>query len=294
MVQLLTWADKGPIAAGVLAAALFVVGIVLPPILAFSVMIVAFVTLRGGIQAALATIAFASVITLSVWFLVIKGAGYASLLAPIYWFSAALAAGVLRQTSSLPAAIAIITLSGLLTAMVLFMMQPMLLDTWRENAEEMLRLSAPQPSSGAELPPNAPSVEQIVQLAPVGAAITVIMMQLAGLFLARSGQAKLFNPGGFQREFHALYFGKHAASLCGVVFLLGMFIGGAFGMTLTSVALFLMVLQCIAVLHSLVKHRSMNVAWLVAVYLLLIFGGPIALLAAGVGFFDNFRRFARQ
>jgi len=294
MVQLLTWAEKGPVAAGVLAAALFIVGIAIPPILALSVMVVAFATLRGGFQGATTTITVASVLTLCIWLLLIKSTSYAVTLAPLYWASIAVAASLLRQSSSLAWAVAFVALSGLVTAIVLSLLQPMLEDAWLDNATEMLRLSGPESGSGAELPPNALTVEQIVELAPVGAAMTAIMVQLAGLFLARSGQGKMFNPGGFQREFHALYFGKHMAVLCAIVFVIGMFVGDAIGMTLTSIALFLMVLQCLAVLHSLVKQRSLSTAWLVGVYVLLILGGPIALLAAGVGFFDNFRRLARQ
>lgn len=122
-----------------------------------------------------------------------------------------------------------------------------------------------------------------------------------GLILARRWQAALYNPGGFQKEFHGLYLGKAAAVFTLLVLALsiarlGMLSEIAFNLLQVLGAIFL--LQALAVGHALVKANTENSAWLVAIYVILVFVMPYSLmLYALVGIADNWldlrKRFAR-
>jgi len=299
VIALLTWADRGPFAAALSAAGLFLIGLVLPlpPIFAISAMVVAFATLRAGASAAVTAIGLAFVIALCVVFFAGLPATAVTIMAPVCWIPAAVAAGTLRQTHSLPASICVIALSGLGAVIAILAFHPMMEGFWQDGIERIRPLLTPPViEGGTEAVPAVQFTDaQIVAFMQGGTAVTVVVMvAITGLFLARSGQAKMFNPGGFQREFHALFFGKQVAGITLAAMLVGFLIGKALGLAMVIMALFVMTLQGLAVLHALVKERSLGGGWLVGVYVLLMFFQPVLVLIAGLGLVDNFRRFPRH
>lgn len=255
-------------------------------------MVVAFATLRGGLTAAVTTVGLgiagvSLVIGLSGLPVVLS----VGVLALLCWAPTSAGAEVLRRTSSLEASICFISILGLLTVVLLMALQAPMSGFWAGATEQLkLATEADSPLS----PMGAFSDEQLVSLLHAGAGVTVIVFAASGLFLGRSGQAKLLNPGGFQREFHALYFGKYIAIGCLVLMFAGFFTGGALGITLATIASFPLLLQGLAVVHALVKERSLGVGWLVVLYSLLIVLQPATLLVGGVGFIDNVRRLPRR
>lgn len=117
--------------------------------------------------------------------------------------------------------------------------------------------------------------------------------QLAlALMLARSWQADLFNPGGFRQEFHEFRAGK-ALGIVAIPLLAMTLLQGTeapalvrdLGMLLAP----LFFLQGLAVAHAVVARTRMNTAWLVALYVLMIFAMPHAeILVTLVGLTDVF------
>ena len=94
--------------------------------------------------------------------------------------------------------------------------------------------------------------------------------------LARSWQAKLYNPGGFQQEFRSLRLSPTIAVICVVIMVAGrleamnpMLLGWAGGLPL--------VLAGLGLVHGYVARKSMNGQWLVLFYLALLFLGPIVM-----------------
>jgi hypothetical protein len=112
------------------------------------------------------------------------------------------------------------------------------------------------------------------------------------LLLARSWQARLYNPGGFREEFHALRlsraFGWLALPLLGLTLLQGAAAPEWIRDLGVSIAP-LLLLQGLAVVHYVVARTGMSVAWLVALYVLLFLAMPhAAILVAMQGLLDIF------
>ena len=116
--------------------------------------------------------------------------------------------------------------------------------------------------------------------------ISVMSIALGALFMARAWQAGIFNPGGFQKEFHALSLGRNAALVCVLIVVLGVTIGGQLAGAIALVFVFAFFVQGLAVVHALVKQRGMHRYWLHGIYVLLMLPHTLLLLAA-LGLADN-------
>ncbi len=120
------------------------------------------------------------------------------------------------------------------------------------------------------------------------------------LLLARWWQAQLYNPGGFQSEFHHLRLGRPlaiAVMILMTVSLLPLDNVGALGRDMVMVVLLMYMLQGLAVVHAIVAKRGASKAWLVVTYILLAIALPqVAMILAVAGLMDtwlNLRREAR-
>ncbi|VAX14268.1 hypothetical protein MNBD_GAMMA24-826 [hydrothermal vent metagenome] len=124
----------------------------------------------------------------------------------------------------------------------------------------------------------------------------MLLGAVAGLFIARRWQASLYNPGGFQSEFYQLRFGVTpalvalallAAALLGPG-LLGRGLWADLLVNILSPVVVVFLFQGLAIGHVLIKARGRNSAWLVGMYMLLLFGLPYSpVLLALLGMFDN-------
>ncbi len=127
-------------------------------------------------------------------------------------------------------------------------------------------------------------------------AALLLLGAIASLFIARRWQAGLYNPGGFQTEFHQLRYGVTvalaalallAASLLGPA-LMGRGVWSDLLVNMLSPVVVVFLFQGLAVGHALVKSWSLNSAWLVALYILLLVGLPYSpVLLALLGIVDN-------
>ncbi len=127
-----------------------------------------------------------------------------------------------------------------------------------------------------------------------------VLSAVLSLLLARWWQAQLYNPGGFQVEFHSLKLGQPLAMA--VLVLMAMSLlplegASALGRDMVMVVLMMYVLQGLAVIHAVVARRGASNAWLVVTYILLAIALPqVAMLLAIAGLMDtwlNLRREAR-
>ncbi len=114
---------------------------------------------------------------------------------------------------------------------------------------------------------------------------------IASLFLARWWQAMLYNPGGFQVEFHSLKLPLVPALTCfaGSMYCWaqdGNYLFWAFAFSLP------LVMVTLAIAHSVVKQKQAGTFWLVLVYIaLLVFTGPVTLFCAGIAVLDTWMNF---
>lgn len=119
-------------------------------------------------------------------------------------------------------------------------------------------------------------------------AASVMLGVVASLILGRWMQAILYNPGGFQQEFHQLALGRRFTF--GVVVLLAaaMLLKTPVLIAAAIVAYVLFALQGLAVIHAVVTKRKLHVAWLVALYGAMIVAFPqFVALVSMLGMMDN-------
>ncbi|HKI73286.1 MAG TPA: hypothetical protein VJ998_01495 [Pseudomonadales bacterium] len=93
---------------------------------------------------------------------------------------------------------------------------------------------------------------------------------VASLVLARWWQSLLYNPGGFQKEFHGLRLPKAVSTGLLGLMLLVYLTGDAAYMRWIPVLTMPMVICAMGLVHWLVKQRELNAGWLVSFYILLI------------------------
>ncbi len=100
-----------------------------------------------------------------------------------------------------------------------------------------------------------------------------VASMLVCLMLARSWQAKLYNPGGFQAEFHQLRLPVVLAVMLALVLLLSKI----FAVDISrwfALLLLPLIVAGLALIHGLVSKRGLNKGWLVATYASIVFVGP--------------------
>jgi hypothetical protein len=120
-----------------------------------------------------------------------------------------------------------------------------------------------------------------------GAFASMLALALLGLILARYWQALLFNPGGFQAEFHSLRLPRGFAAATLVAVLGGYIMGPGVVNDAGTVMITVFVLQALAVIHTLAWHRGWRSHWLVLVYVLLpLVARPLAFIGLGDVFLD--------
>ena len=106
------------------------------------------------------------------------------------------------------------------------------------------------------------------------------------LILGRWWQALLYNPGGFQSEFHQLRFGVVAA----VILLAGMLASDFASQEFSSWAGLLglpLLLSGIALVHYSVAFYKLGSHWLVVFYVVLFTVSPLSMVLVGLGFLDS-------
>ncbi|MBV1913880.1 MAG: hypothetical protein KUG72_00745 [Pseudomonadales bacterium] len=109
-------------------------------------------------------------------------------------------------------------------------------------------------------------LEQLVISMTAAAHVVFILMSL---MLARYWQSNLYNPGGFQQEFHQLRIPSMMALALVIVVLLGGSISPAISGWIPLITV-PFALAGLALIHGLVHIKGMGRSWIVVIYLLLI------------------------
>ena len=307
MLWLAQLAERGPFASAAVAAGLILAALLLPaflltgvgssPLLLFvasslsvvaliaSAAIVAFVVLRHGEMAALQVLAVCVVLLIVVSLLLNILPGALPVTTLSFWLPGVFASIVLARTRNLNMAVLATLVCGLVAVLGTLLFFPDVTAFWKGHFEESFsQLPAEQLQiSSADI--EAAS-QGIAELMTMFIGVTAMMLAMGTLFLARSWQAALLNPGGFKKEFHALSLGRGASLVCVVVVLLAFAVGGQWWRAAAMVFLFAFFTQGLAVLHSLVRERGLNKNWLVGIYLLMIVPQTTLLLSA-LGLADN-------
>ena len=137
-------------------------------------------------------------------------------------------------------------------------------------------------------------LESLLALLLNGVITTVqLLMVFVSLLLARWWQASLYNPGGFQAEFHWLGLPAWYSGLV-ICCLLAAMLGFEAIMAILPVLAAPLLLSGLALVHGIVAIKQYNTFWLGMLYVLLLFALPylsvLLMLIAMADSLMNFRR----
>lgn len=305
MIGLARIADRGPFVAAGLAAALLLTALWLPALMAAgnlsgllvlaslasmffliaSAAVVAFVALRHGELSALRVVGGCLVLLIVVSIILYQSPVHVPLIASVFWLPAILAAMVLSRSVKLDYAVLAIVACGVLVVLGLSLITGDSNEFWRSQFGNTV-VQEDATSVGISAEQQEVFIDTMARMMTGALGVSVISIALGALFMARSWQAGLFNPGGFQKEFHELSLGRNAALVCVLIIAIAMFFGGQLAGAIAMVVIFAFFVQGLAVTHALVKQRGMHRYWLHGIYVLLLLPHTLLLLAA-LGLADN-------
>ncbi len=281
---LANYALRGPLQAALVASSTLLLSTILAPLVVVSSAIVALIWMRSGPVAGGIAVGLSLLLSTAISLfsplppLAVAGVMLSS------WLPVVVMAWVLRDTVSLN--LAILAGAGLVAIVIVlvFMVVPDPGASWQMLFGKILE-------NPDLLPPRLQSLEPAERLALLETASKFVtglygailfLIAASSLLLARAWQARLFNPGGLQKEFHQLRFGK-AASLVGLAVLAAAVVTRFqlfYSLGILVFAVF--VLQGLAVMHALVAKRNLARGWLIGGYMLLTLMMPESLLFTGI------------
>lgn len=284
---------RGRLQAIVMAAGLGLLGELIPPGWLLSGGVVGLVTLvQGPKEGMLNAFAATTIIVLLSGILVMQPAMqtaglFVLLWLPIIW----LLALVLYQSRSLALTLLVIALLGGAIVLAAYVLLDDPAQWWYSQTEQLLPVMK---QAGVEIPDEAAFDANMREASRVmtGTLAAFISLGLAlSLLIARWWQSELTRPGAFGEEYRNLRLGSSAAVVATLLVLPAWITSGGFAeMTanLLLVALALFMLQGLALGHAAVKQFGNNQAWLLMMYVVMVFTIPYGmLLAAVLGVLDN-------
>lgn len=292
------WVMKGRMQAVVVATVLAMLALLVTPLGLISAAVIALTFLRQGLKEGGLVLGSALLAITGLGGLLFQMPMGTLLVGVLLWVPAAALGVIMGRTASLRLAI---EAAAVLAALVVLAQYAMMTDPaafWADALNEFLRERLDQ-----EMLATADLDEFIGLMAgwmAGGMAAVWFLGSVVSLLLARYWSSLIDRPGAFGEEFRQLRFGRWLLLLVPVLLLVGVILtGGEPSLVghLYLVGMMVFLVQGISVAHGLVAEFGGSPAWLVGLYLLLIFVAPQGVtMVALVGYTDgwlNFRARAR-
>jgi len=280
-IGLASFAMRGPVQAGLIAATTLMLAILLPPLAWLSGALPALVVLRLGPLAGLRVVAIGLAAATGFALLAMGQAVQVFAVAAMFWLPAGLLAALLRRSIRLDLAMLAATVAALLLVLIIFASSADPVGFWRDALTQILGAADIAAQTGVDAADLQALVDAVAQLMTGALAATLLLSTLFSLLLARSWQAALYNPGGFGTEFRSLRLGRVAALLATLICALAFATRGHLLVNLAAVVLTLYLFQGLALVHGVIAIRRMAAGWLFALYGLLLFLMPQMMLLLG-------------
>jgi len=284
---------RGRLQAIIMAAGLGLLGGLFPPGWLFSGGVVGLVTLaQGPKEGMLNAFAATTLVVLLSGLLVMQPALQAAgifvlLWLPIVW----LLALVLYQSRSLAVTLLVNALLGGAIVLTAYVLLDDPAQWWYSQIEQLLPVLK---QAGVDIPDEAAFSANMREASHImtGTLAALISFGLAlSLLIGRWWQSMVTRPGAFGEEYRNLRLGSTAAVVATLLVLPAWITTGGFAEMATNlllVALVLFMFQGLALGHAAVKQFGNNQAWLVMMYVVMVFTMPYGLLLAAVlGVLDN-------
>jgi len=291
MKALAAFIMKGRMQAVMVATVFTVLALLITPLGIASSAVVALVVLRNGVREGLLVVVLGGVALAILGMLIFGQPASLTIAGMLLWLPMLILAEVLRATRSLRLVIEVAVVLGALLIGVQYLVLDDVVKFWSGILEEY---SAQM--MDANVVSDADRKAMVAEMAPwmPGGMGAAWFLQLAlSLFLARSWQASLYNPGGFAEELRQLRLGRWLLILVPVLLVAGS-LSEAPGLVsqLALVGMAAFFLQGVALVHGLVQEFKANQGWLIGFYLLLVIGMPASFTAvSAAGFADGWLNF---
>jgi len=276
---------KGQSQAALVAAAMAILGLIVPPAAWISGAAIVLVTLVNGPQRGLITTAMSLIGAAIFAYLIFSAPQVAVIFVLLAWLPAWIIATILRQTVSLAYSLQVLTAICILAVVMLYVLYPNFGELWREPLDHMVVQLAEQ-SDEFSLADLKQTEDWVIDFLPGLFASSIMFGTMLSLFLGRWWQAVFYNPGGFAKEFQSLNLGKISALIAILIMVMAMLANSVFAIALVTVVFVLYGMQALALLHAAIKIRQLNAAWLFFVYLIMFFIPHLVLLLILVSFAD--------
>ena len=274
------YAVRGPAQGALMAFSTLLLSLFVPPIVVVSNALIALVWLRLGPVQGLITVAIALVAGTAIASFSGSPVVPAALMFS-FWLPVLVMAYVLRQTVSLDLGIlagGVLALAGVLVAYTVI-----------DDPAQSWQTVVQQIQEQTELATNGADSERVVAwLSNAGTWMTGVstatqfVIASVSLLLARVWQARMFNPGGLQKEFHGLRYGLVAGVIGLLIPAAAAFLDSELLDNLAIVVMVVFAFQGLAVLHSLVTQLKMHALMIVGVYVFLIMLAPSSIKFIGI------------
>jgi hypothetical protein len=254
---------KGPRQAAIIA----LLSTLVPMMFWLGAAIVGLVTLRQGFSKGLAVFIWAVVPALAWWLGLQDPTALIVLVLTLFMAEFLRSSVSLRNTLLLGFALSVLV--GVLTPSLM----PEVIDMLMELTDQMFR----QLAEDAEIAFDDSLKESFRVLMVASFAASFYFMSIGSMFLARSWQAALYNPGGWREEFHQLRLSPVSlAGLFAVVFL-----APSLGVeaSLVAICATVPVVVCgLALVHGLIGKKNLGGQWVFGFYALNIVLFPTVLM----------------
>ncbi len=286
MSRLAHYALKGVPQAGLLAATFLTLSLLFPPLAWLSSAIIALVTLRKGWQHGLTVLAAATLGATLLFYVCFGGWQSALMLESMFWLPVFLMALALRATIRLEVGMLVASAIGFAALSVMYIIQDDPTAVWLALLREVMQVEVW--ASRFNVPPAEYDafLLGVSRLMPGSTSACLVFSAIVSLLLARRWQAKLFNPGGFQSEYHQLRYGRQAAIVALLVAGAGLLIQSSYTLGLVAIVVVTYLFQGVALAHAVVKLKSLNTTWLVGMYALCAMLPQMLVILGGIGLFD--------
>ncbi len=274
------YAVRGPAQAALLAFSTLLLSLLMPPLVVISNALVALVFLRLGPAPGFIAVGVALVVGTAIAALSGKAAVPGAMMMS-FWLPVIVMALVLRKTVSLNLAIlagAVLALAGVI---ITYLIVESPSNEW-QGLIEAVKVAAEQTTGGTDRQKVADWLNNAGTWMTGFSAATQFIIAVLSLLLARVWQARLFNPGGLQQEFHGLRYGLAAGAAGLAITVAATFFNVELLTNLAIVVIVVFAFQGLAILHALVAQLKLHVLVMVALYGFLFMLLPTSIKVIGL------------